>query len=101
MVKYLDETIERENICVKNITFTRSQCSVDNYNLHENEKDKIYTFQKPSAESSIGTYNIFDDLKDLTKGNYRFIMIANSRTEENRCNSIQNTFDFVNKIKST
>ncbi|NBY21291.1 MAG: hypothetical protein EBQ73_00090 [Gammaproteobacteria bacterium] len=102
MVKYLDENIEREDICVKKKTFMSSKCSVDNYDLHENEKDKIYTFQKPGAKSSsIGTYNIFNNFKDLTEGRYRFIMIANSRTEENRCNSIQNTFDFVNKIKST
>jgi len=102
MVKYLDESIVREDICLKNTVYPDSKCSVEKYNLHKEEKNKIYTFQNPNPEDDqIGTYTIFNELINLSGGKYRFIMIANSRTEEDKCNSIQSTFDFVDKIKST
>ena len=99
MVKYLDENIKREKICI-----VGKKCNVSEYNLHEDIKDTVYTFRKlpePSKDDPIGTYTIFDELKNLSGGKYKFIMIANSRTEEDKCNSIQSTFDFVDKIKST
>jgi hypothetical protein len=98
MVKYLDDNIKRENICSTKL------CKVDDYNLHEEVKDTVYTFQEPPTRGetdNIGTYKIFDELKALTGNKYRFIMVANSRTEEEKCNNIQTTFDFINKIKST
>jgi hypothetical protein len=100
MVKYLDENIKREKICIE-----KQKCNVSDYNLHEDKKDTVYTFRKlPDKDKDndpIGTYTIFNELKNLSGGKYKFIMIANSRTEEDKCNSIQSTFDFVNKIKST
>ena len=39
---------------------------------------------------------IFNEIKKLSDGKYRFIMITNSRVEKMRY-----TFDFLNKIKST
>jgi hypothetical protein len=103
MITYLDKNIKRKDICKKNKFYKdSSKCSVDEYNLRDDEKDVVYTFQEPmDSPDNIGTYTIFNKFKDLSKGNYRFIMIANSRTEEEKCNNIQNTFNFLNKIKST
>jgi hypothetical protein len=107
IVKYLDRNIKRENICIKDKINT---CPVKNYNLHEDSVDTVYTFLEPPTDKNptdknpndpIGIYKIFNELKELSGGKYRFIMIANSRTEEDKCNSIQSTFDFVDKIKST
>lgn len=102
IVKYLDRNIKRENICKKD---DKENTSVANYNLHEDSLDTVYTFLEPPDKNPnddpIGIYKIFNELKGLSGGKYRFIMIANSRTEEDKCNSIQSTFDFVDKIKST
>jgi len=59
MVKYLDDNIKRENICSTKL------CKVDDYNLHEEVKDTVYTFQEPTRgeTDNIGTYTIFDELK--------------------------------------
>jgi len=101
MVKYLDdENIKREKICNE-----KQKCYVSDYKLHEDKKDTVYTFRKlpdkDKDDDPIGTYTIFNELKNLSGEKYKFIMIANSRTEEDKCNSIQSTFDFVDKIKST
>jgi hypothetical protein len=102
MVKYLDENIKREKICIE-----KQDCNVSDYKLHEDKKDTVYTFRKlpdkdkKDDDDPIGTYTIFNELKNLSGEKYKFIMIANSRTEEDKCNSIQSTFDFVDKIKST
>jgi len=102
IVKYLDRNIKRGNICEKD---GKENTSVANYNLHEDSLDTVYTFLEPPDKNPnddpIGIYTIFNELKGLSGGKYRFIMIANSRTEEDKCNSIQSTFDFVDKIKST
>ena len=102
MVTYLDKNVERKDICKISKIYKDSKCSVDEYDLRDDEKDVVYTFQTPNdKDDNIGTYTIFNNFKDLSKGKYRFIMIANSRTEEEKCNNIQNTFNFLNKIKST
>lgn len=103
IVKYLDRNIKRGNICEEKKG--KENTSVENYNLHEDSLDTVYTFLEPPDKNPnddpIGIYKIFNELKGLSGGKYRFIMIANSRTEEDKCNSIQSTFDFVDKIKST
>lgn len=103
MVTYLDKNVKTKDICKKSKIYKdSSKCSVDEYDLRDDEKDVVYTFQTPNdKDDNIGTYTIFNKFKELSKGKYRFIMIANSRTEEEKCNNIQNTFNFLNKIKST
>ena len=116
MVKYLDPNIKSK--LIENDISKKPNKDARYYNLHEEEKNSIYVFEDPKdfkrdkktgriTNDEILTYTIFDFLTSLAGSSkegykkFKFIMLACSRTDENKCNEIKTTFDFVDKIKST
>jgi hypothetical protein len=96
LVKYLDPRTK---------IIKQPSLKLRDYKL-ESDENSVYTFfgfkdDKP-IENNIKTFEIFDELKNLSASKqFKFGMICNTRQEEEKCNSIKSTFEFVNKIKST
>jgi len=90
LVKFLAPSIEIEKITPELKFYTM-----------DSKPNTIKTLFNSVPTDNIKTSEILKSLTSSLTPRYKFLMICNTTQEREQCNTIQSTFNFVDKIKST